>query len=201
MGLKVETAPPVEPVDINEIKDHLRITNTEEEDYLETLIHTAREVCERRSNRAYIEQTLIKTFDQWPEFPIELPRPPVQSIEKIEYKDKDGDLTEWDSSNYVLDDYSFIPKIYKEHNVELPSVELSSANAIQITYIAGYAKDDSGDTTNYRKNVPARYKHAIKLLVGEWYRMREEIIGSGAVPQSIPDGVSKLLGSDRVIPI
>lgn len=201
MGLKVKTKPPVEPVDINEIKDHLRIIGTEEEGYLETLIQTAREVCEKESNRAYVEQTLVKTFDEWPEFPIELPRPPVQSITKIEYKDKDGILTEWASSNYILDDYSFIPKIYKDYNAEIPNVELFKTNAIQITYVAGFAKDDSGDTTDYTKNIPGRYKHAIKLLVGEWYRMREEIIDSGAVPQSIPDGVSRLLAADRVMPI
>lgn len=197
MGLKVNTKPPVEPVDINEIKEHLKITNTQEESYLETLIQTAREVCEKESNRAYVEQTLVKTFDEWPEFPVELPRPPLQSVEKIEYKDKDGISTEWDATNYILDDYSFIPKIYQDYNSETPNVELAKVNAVQITYIAGYAKDDSGDTTNYRKNIPGRYKHAIKLLVGEWYRMREEVTENK--PTKIPDGVSRLLSLDRVM--
>lgn len=199
MGLKVKTKPKVEPVDINKIKDHLKITNTQEEDYLETLIQTAREVCEKQSNRSYVEQTLVKTFDSWPEFPIELPRPPLQSVEKIEYEDKDGLLTEWAPTNYIVDDYSFIPKIYKDYNAELPNVELAKVNAIKITYIAGYAKDDTGDTTNYRKNIPARYKHAIKLLVGEWYRMREEVTENK--PTKIPDGVDRLLSSDRVMPV
>jgi len=199
MGLKVKTPPKVEPVDINDIKEHLRITNAQEENYLETLVAAARETCEKQSNRSYVEQTLVATFNDWPEFPIELPRPPVQSVEKIEYKDKDGILTIWNSDNYIVDNYSFIPKIYKDYNAELPNVELAKVNAIQITYIAGYASDDSGDTTNYTKNIPARYKHAIKLLVGEWYRMREEITESK--PTTIPDGVDRLLSSDRVVPV
>jgi len=199
MGLKVKTPPKVEPVDINDIKEHLRITNAQEENYLETLVEAARETCEKQSNRSYVEQTLVVTFNDWPEFPIELPRPPVQSVEKIEYKDKDGILTIWNSDNYIVDNYSFIPKIYKDYNAELPNVELAKVNAIQITYIAGYASDDSGDTTNYTKNIPARYKHAIKLLVGEWYRMREEVAENK--PTKIPDGVDRLLSSDRVVPV
>lgn len=201
MGLKVITPPAEEPVSVQEIKDHLRIINSEEDSYLETLIQTAREYCEKHSNRAYVQQTLVKTFDEWPEFPVELPRPPIQSVEKIEYKDSDGTLTEWDASNYIVDEYSFIPKVYKDYSAEFPDVELAKANAIQITYKAGYSPDDSGDTTDYTANVPARFKHAIKLLCGEWYGNREEIVSTGAVPQSIPDGVKSLLSVDRVMPV
>lgn len=201
MGLKVITPPTVEPVSVEEIKDHLRIINDEEYSYLEGLIQAAREYCEAHSNRSYVQQTLVKTFDEWPEFPVELPRPPLMSVEKIEYKDSEGTLTEWSASNYAVDEYSFMPKVYLADDYSMPNDTLYPTNAIQITYKAGYEPDDSGDTTDYTANVPARFKHAIKLLCGEWYSNREEIVNTGAVPQSIPDGVKSLLGVDRVIPI
>ena len=201
MGLKLITPPNVEPITLTEAKSHLRVTHDLEDDTIESLIKVAREVCEGKSNRSYVQQTWMLTFDEWPTNPFELKRPPLQSVTKIEYKKEDGTLVEWDSSNYAVDDVSFIPKVYLNNDYEIPSDDLYPVNAIQITYVAGYEPDDSGETTDYTASIPERYKHAIKLLIGEWYEFREEIVGTGAVPKSIPDGVMSLLGGDRVIPI
>ena len=191
MGLKVVTPPEIEPIDTLEAKEHLRITHNNEDNVIDALIATAREVCEKKSNRSLMEKTLKLTFNSWPEFPVELPRPPLIEVVKIEYKNSEGTLIEWDSANYEIDDSSFIPKTHLASDYDIPSDELSNVNAIQITYKAGYS---------IRDNIPARYKHAIKLLVGEWYNNREQVVNSGAVPQSIPDGVDVLLGLDRVVP-
>jgi len=190
MGLKVVTPPEIEPIDTLEAKEHLRIAHNNEDGVIDSLIATAREVCEKKSNRSLMEKTLKLTFNSWPEFPVELSRPPLIEVSKIEYKKQDGTLVEWDSSNYEIDDSSFIPKIHLASDYDIPSDELSNVNAIQITYKAGYSKRD---------DIPARYKHAIKLLVGEWYSHREEVI-TGTVPRRIPDGVDVLLGLDRVVP-
>jgi uncharacterized phiE125 gp8 family phage protein len=204
MKLKQIEQPEVEPITLSEAKIHLRVTHDLEDDLIESLIQVARERCELISNRSYVQQKWRLSFDCWSDFPFDLPRPPLIEVEKIEYKDEDGDVSEWDSDNYIVDSESFVPKIYLADKYELPafpSINLYPANAIQVTYTAEYEPDESGEETDYTANIPERYKHAIKLLIGEWYEFREEIVGTGAVPKSIPDGVKSLLGGDRVIPV
>jgi uncharacterized phiE125 gp8 family phage protein len=204
MKLKKIEQPAVEPVTLTEAKAHLRVTHDLEDDLIESLIQVAREKCELISNRSYVQQKWRLSFDCWPEFPFDLPRPPLLEVEKIEYKDEDGNVEEWNSDNYIVDSESFVPKIYLADKYELPifpSINLYPVNAIQITYVAGYEPDDSGETTDYTASIPERYKHAIKLLIGEWYEFREEIVVTGAVPKLIPNGVKSLLSGDRVIPI
>lgn len=198
MGLKLITPPPAEPITLIEAKSHLRVAHDLENEDIQSLIKVAREKCELISNRSYVQQTWELTFDYWPEFPFELKSPPLLEVVKIEYKDEDSNIAEWDSNNYVVDDYSFVPKIGLNNDYSIPSVNLYPVNAIIVTYKAGHEPDDSGAETDYTANIPERYKHAIKLLIGEWYSFREEII-SGTVPQKIPDGVKYLLGPDRVM--
>jgi len=111
MGLKLVTPPSVEPITLSEAKLHLRVIQDNEDALIESLITAAREYCEDFQNRAYVEQTWKLTFDEWPEFPFELPKPPLISVEKIEYKDDEGNVTEWDDDNYVVDEYSFLPRV------------------------------------------------------------------------------------------
>ncbi len=195
MGLKVINAPPVEPVTLDELKDHLKIINDYEDSILESLIKAAREVIEKETNRSFVQQTLLLTFDTWPVFPIELKKPPLVAVTKLEYKTKEGSLLEWDPFNYLTDDYSFIPKIYLSSQGAFPGDELYPANAVQVTYSAGYETVGS----DYTSNIPEIYKHAIKLLAGEWYGIREEVV-MGSKPSRIPDGIKRLLAFERVVP-
>lgn len=200
MGLEVVSKPPVEPITLTEAKSHLRVTHNEEDDLIESLIQVAREKCEAFSNRAYVQRTLKQTFHNWPDFPAILKRPPVQEIIKIEYKKEDASVIEWDASNYFLDDISFGPKVFLAPDYNIPDDALYPANAVQITYTAGYRPDETQASIDYTVNIPERYKHAIKLLIGEWWENREEII-KGTTTQIIPHGVKSLLMSDRVIPV
>ena len=195
MGLKIINAPPVEPVTLDEIKDHLKILHDYENSTLESLIKAARESIEKESNRSFVQQTILLTFNSWPAFPVEIRKPPLVSVTKIEYKTKEGDLLVWDPINYIVDDFSFIAKIYLASEGTFPSDELYPVNAIQITYAAGYAPVGN----DYTSGIPEIYKHAIKLLVGEWYGIREEVV-MGSKPSRIPDGIKRLLAFERVVP-
>ena len=105
MGLKIINAPPVEPVTLDEIKDHLKILHDNENSTLESLIKAARESIEKESNRSFVQQTILLTFNSWPAFPVEIRKPPLVSVTKIEYKTKAGDLLVWDPINYIVDDF------------------------------------------------------------------------------------------------
>ena len=195
MGIKVINAPPVEPITLDELKDHLKIIHDYEDNILESLIKAARESIEKESNRSFVQQTILLTFNSWPDFPVELKRPPLISVTEIEYKAKAGSLLVWDPLNYVVDDLSFIPKIYLSDTGTIPNEELYPANAVQVTYTAGYVPVGS----DYTINIPEIYKQAIKLLAGEWYGIREEVM-SGSKPSRIPDGIKRLLAFERVVP-
>lgn len=190
MALKRITQPTEEPITLQEAKEHIRVSITEEDQYIEPLIKVARETCEEFQNRAYVEQSWLLTFDNWPQFPVKLPRVPLQAVTKIEYKTEDGTLNEWDSNNYAVDDVSEPGRIALRSNYNIPGDNLYPINGIQITYTAGYSEND---------NIPERVKHAMKLLIGHWYENREAIV-LGSAPRELPFAVKALLSYDRVMP-
>jgi hypothetical protein len=81
MALKQKVAPAVEPLTLEEAKNHLRVDADIDEDdaLINNLIAAARQDCEKFQNRAYITQTWELWLDAWPEKDyIELPLPPLQ---------------------------------------------------------------------------------------------------------------------------
>jgi len=186
MKIKRTSQPDSEPVTLSEAKQHLRVVNSDEDDYIQSLIQTAREDCEKYQNRSYYTQTWKLVFDELQNDIIELPRPPVQSIDSIVVIDSDGtsnDVTDYDT------DFISEPARLKINNY--PNVELAELNALQITYIAGYSNVS---------DIPQNVKHAMKLAIGHWYNEREtSVVGTSA--QELPYGVKHLLDKDRVVPV
>lgn len=73
----------------------------------------------------------------------------------------------------------------------LPDDVAARPDAVRIDYEAGYGPEP-GD-------VPAPVAHAVRLLVGHWYRNREEVIVSQASPKELPMGVKALMAPFRRI--
>jgi len=191
MALKLITGPVEEPVTLAEAKAHLRVDITDDDALITSLITAAREYCEGFQNRAYITQIWKLTLDDFPNMPIKIPKPPLQSVDKIEIKDEDGNITVWDPSNYVVDTDSEPGRVLLAPDGLWPSVTLYPANGIQITFTAGY-----GDASA----VPQRVKQAILLLVAWWYEQRETVV-VGSVVNQAPFAVNALLWPERVVPV
>ena len=64
---------------------------------------------------------------------------------------------------------------------------MDDPNAITITFWAGYGEDG--------RSVPAPIKHAMLMLVGQWYERRAAADSMGG--NEIPFGVSSLLSSQK----
>lgn len=198
-GLKVVTPPAAEPVTLDEAKDHLRVDGADDDTSITAMIKAAREYCEGYQNRVYITQTLELALDDWPSGnEIELPRPPLQSVTSLIYKDNGVDVT-WPASNYIVDDYSFVARLVLAKNVSWPSVDLPSVNGIKIQYVAGYLPDE-GDPVDPAANVPQHVKQAIMLLIGHWYENREAVL-TGSISKEVEFAVHALLSLDRVMPV
>jgi len=182
------TPPTEEPVTLTEIKDHLHISSTAEDSILTLYAQMAREAVENECWRALLPQTWTLYLDAWPAGGvIELPRPPLRSVTHIKYTDDAGAVHTFAASNYRVDTASEPGRVVLAPDASWPSDALDSANAIAVTFVAGYA--DASD-------VPGMAKAAILLQAGEIYANREAVI-VGSTPQVAP-AVQRVINLLRV---
>lgn len=193
MGHKVTTPPATEPVTLAEARAHLKVDGNEEDPYIESLIAAARESCEVFQGRAYVEQTITLKLDEFPcNGRIEIPRPPLISIESLTYVDGLGDPQELDEDEdfYVDDSSENCPTVLlPAYGKSWPSIR-SEPGAITIVYKAGYGAGA----------VPKSTKQAILFLVGHWFENREAV-NVGNLVTELPIGVDRLLLHHKVYTI
>lgn len=190
MALRQVTAPASEPVTLDEAKLQIRQDDSADDAFIQLLISEARRTVEDMARRALMTQTWRLSLDGWPRKDyISLPRPPLQSVTGVVYKDSAGGATTWDTANYIVDTEHEPGRIYLAYGASWPSVTLYPANPIQITYKAGY-----GDAAG---SVPETWRRAILLLIGHWYENRENVVTGGAIPKEIPLGVKNLVWLNR----
>jgi uncharacterized phiE125 gp8 family phage protein len=196
-SLAVATQPTVWPVSLADAKAHLRvIDNTDDDDYIVSLIATATQWCEDFCDRTFADQQYTVAFDDWPAHRIELPRPPVRlnataasATVTISYVDTAGatQTLTWSQSGtqqFRLDRDHVPALVYPLYLASWPAARLDD-KALQITYLAGYGGAMS---------VPKPAVHAIKMLVGHWYTNREAV---GSVGKEIELAVAALLSPLR----
>lgn len=194
MNIKLFTAPTAEPIDLDEVKLHLRVDIDDDDTYIESLVVVAREYCEGVANHRFITQTWDIVMDAFPGIgTLYLPKSltPLVSVTHIKYTDEDDVQSTFSSASYVVDIYSDPARIKLADDANWPSDTLTELNGIEIQIVVGY-----GDP----EDVPQKYKQAIMLMAGHWYENREQVI-SGEVPREIPMGVEALLWLDRNVPV
>lgn len=151
-SITVSVEPTWEPLSLTEAKDHLRVTDSTDDNDISAMIEAGRRHLEIETRRSIPQQTrLLKFDDGWPPFPIQLPYGPLQSVSSISYLDSNGDSQTWSSANYEVDTARDV--IHLAYNVTTPSVRIIQ-NAVTITYVAGYAS---------RAAIPEMFRHALKL--------------------------------------
>lgn len=189
MGALVRTsAPSVEPVTTAEAKAHCRIDSSDEDSYIDLLIELARDVIEDETSRRLITQTYKWKLNNWPlARRLDFPVLPIQSVTSIVYTDREGTSTTFATSNYIVDIDSEPARIVLKSGVlwPLPSLSLLEANAIVITFVAGY-----GDAAS---DVPERLKHAMKMIISHVFENREETIPTAIRVEELPLGVQRLI--------
>ncbi len=186
MVLKVIAPPTQDPVTLSEIKTYLRIGDMGDFDnLLADLIIAAREAVELFQNRALSTQTLEVSFDDWPEMPFDLPRPPLQSITSVTYTDYTGTDHNMNFTDYfVLDSNSEPARVTLKKYTVLPPVILQDINAFRVRYIAGNANIS---------DIPKTVKQAYLLYISHRFNNPDDI--------NIPDAFYNLLRPERVIPV
>lgn len=161
---------------------------TDEDTYLSELITAAREYCENFTRRALATQTIEAYLDTFPyDEPILLPKPPLQSVTSVKYKDSDGNETTMTATTeYLVDTDNVIGSLVLPHGDTWPTFSEYPINPIKIEYVCGYYSSFP---------IPKAIKHAILLLVGHWYAKREPV---GTASSDIEASVHSLLSQYRV---
>ncbi len=131
--------PLAEPVTLAQAKLHLRVDIDDDDDLIDALITSAREMCEDYTERAFAASTWELCLDCWPSGPIYLPRSPALKVLSITYIDTAGTVQTLDATLYTVDLKSIRPRIVPAYNQRWPA-HRSQINAITVTFMAGYAR-------------------------------------------------------------
>lgn len=190
MALKIITPPVIEPITLDEAKQHLRIVGSDDDIILLSMIKQAREFCEDFQNKKYITQTLELVLDSFPDdnYISFDNSSPVQNVESVKYYDTDGKELIFDSNNYIVDTDSFVNRIVLGYCKLWPTIVLQQINAVRIRFTAGF-----GDKA---EAVPETVKWAMILhmkLLYDDYKPDERT--------KIEEARNSLLSMNRVIPV
>lgn len=185
--------PSVEPLTLEQVKQHLRVSTTDQDTLINGLIKAAREYVEGFCGKSLITQTRVQTqdafYEVWADSNSTLRYGPVQEITEIRYIDSNGVTQVVDPSIYKANLASDPPYFYNAYGEHWP-VPRYEREAVVIEYIAGYP--GSGSPLDLRARVPEMIKTAMKMLIGHWYDNSRE--ASTPVNLAIvPIGVDTLL--------
>jgi uncharacterized phiE125 gp8 family phage protein len=186
--LELVTAPLIDPVTIAECKRHMRVEHSDDDVIIGSLINVAVNYLDVTGmlGKAMITQTWAEYIAPNPTT-VHLSITPVQSVTSIEYYDVNNVLQTDTLSNYYIIGSKSYKTIYPKSGFSFP-VTFKRDDAIKITYVVGF-----GDTA---ESVPETVRHAIKMLVANYYENREnELIGT--ISKTLPFGIEQLIANER----
>ncbi|HEY8378201.1 MAG TPA: hypothetical protein VIK91_17015 [Nannocystis sp.] len=201
MRLTLTTAPAVEPVLPSEAiaRTHLRLDTEEDAELVGVYLEAGRRLAETVTRRQFVTATWRMDLERFPRCDrhIEIPLPPLQSVESIRYYDRAGTLQTLDASAYVVVGAHAAPVATP---APMPGVVMLldgqqwpdtyvRPDAVQVTFIAGYGDDGA--------HVPAGIRHAIMVHASDSYVHRETLI-VGTVSSQLSRTVSNLLAPYQV---
>ncbi len=158
-------APATTPVSVDELKAHLRVDFTDDDDLISSLLDAATQYFDGYSGilgRVLITQTWAQDFSDFWLNDLVLPLAPVSSV-TVTYYDTANVLQTLDASIYSLLNDARGPFLSLNYGMVWPN-HYVRPDAIRALFVAGYGAATA---------VPVPIKQAIKLLVGDWYESRE----------------------------
>ncbi len=184
MGLSQTSAPSTTPITTAEAKTHCRVTTSDDDTYIDTLVEAATDHVEDVTGLQLVTATWTWTLDEFPESDTLIaPVNPMATVASVKYLDSDGAQQTCDSSNYDTDFTSMPGRIVLAYNVQWPIIRGNEIDSVEVIFTAGYGAASA---------VPSHLRHAIKLIVGHWYEHREDATDGFAV-KTVPRAATSLM--------
>lgn len=182
-GLSLYAAPAIEPISLAEAKAHLRVTFTDEDAAIASMVTAARQWVEEQTYRQLVTATWDLVLDEFPtgDDKILIPRAPLQSVSAITYTDTAGDEQTLDLTSYIVT-ASRQPGVIRPAYGQVWPTALDVPDAVTVRFVAGYGN---------ASQVPELLRAAIRLLVGQMYEFREPVIPTSV--HEVPFGVQHIL--------
>lgn len=177
MGLSLVTAPIQEPLSLAEAKVHLRVTDSDSDTYINTLIVAARKHIEVVTRRRLVQQTWDYTLAEFPLEDILLPIQPVSSVTSVSYVTPAGASVSFSSgASPDVPKYDVITdgprtRVFPKYNVSWPATRVHG-NAVIVRFVAGY-EPSTDSPMDYTANVPGDLKVCLKLIIADLNENRE----------------------------
>jgi len=183
------TAATTEPVSLGRVKRNLGLDNVIDFDTtLQELILSATNAVSNDLGRALVTTTYTLHLQDWPGREIQLPYPPLISVDSVKYY---GDSTETldtvSSSSYTVSNGGDPGVIWLNENKDWPSL-MNRPNPIEVQFQAGYGSDAD--------DVPAAIQAAVTMTACLWFEQPLPVI-TGTIATELPLGASRLIDSER----
>lgn len=189
--VRVLTEPAAEPITLAQAKEWCRVDSADEDALLTMLIQAMREYAEDLTGRAFVQRTLELRLDAFPCGPIQIPCPPLVSVDYLQYVDSDGTVQSLDGS----------PNEYRYWTQREPGLlapvwngvwpaTRSEPEAVRVGFTAGYALG-VGSPTDYTANIPAKLKLWMRARISTLNENRETLIMNNQIqiPRDLYDGL------------
>lgn len=184
----VVEGPAIEPLDLAQVKRHLKVSGTSEDTLIDGYISAARQQLEQDCGRDLIRRKRERRYHLAMPTLIELPKPPLLSVDSIQYDDGSGTLATLSTSDYVVDPPSRDRREDAEPAVITPAygvtwpTPVAVRNCVRVRFFSGYGPSPS--------DVPEVLRQILMAMVESRYRYRGMVVSgeSGGDPVVVPLG-------------
>ncbi len=170
MPLKLIHAPTFEPLTIQEVKGQLHVDGSAEDLRLESLIRTARDQAQHLTGRQLATATYDYVLDSFPVCAqkLELPLPPLQSVEYVKYYDWQNTLQTLSADDYLVDQLASPGYLVPPIGCTWPKTWIRP-DAVTVRMVCGYAEESGCPTT------PEGIRQWMLLYIAALFAFREPL--------------------------
>jgi uncharacterized phiE125 gp8 family phage protein len=180
-------APTTEPITLEKAKIHLRVTSTDDDNYITALIIVARQMVEKHTRQIWTDATFDIYYDAFPSTDtITIPDiTNIQLVSSVQYQDENDVTQTWSSANYYTALDTVPARIVKKTNSDFPSTS-NAPGAVKVKV----------RTDAPVGGVPKPIIQAMYLLIGHFYENRQEVVDR--IQYQMPNACEFLLSPYRV---
>ena len=177
----VTVAAAAEPVTLAEAKAQCRVDGSDEDTLIGGIIKSARAYVEDYTGTITTSRTVAwkcDSFDDFAHFPVV----PLASVSSVAYVDGAGTTQTLSTDVYEVRTDGLQASLVLKSGQSWPSIQ--SGSRVTVTAVVGGTVSDA-------------IRHAMLLLIGDWYRARENTSMGAAQPVEMPHAVTALLANHR----